>query len=97
MARTTRRKAIVKADTDLGSPEGELDEQEEVETTKRQISSELAERLASIAQKNAKMFERKGSGRPLSPTAWRHRHCPGRNEPCPCGSGKKHNKCCGAE
>ena len=21
---------------------------------------------------------------------------PGRNEPCPCGSGKKHKKCCGA-
>ncbi|MFG6147001.1 SEC-C metal-binding domain-containing protein [Halobacillus sp. B23F22_1] len=20
----------------------------------------------------------------------------GRNEPCPCGSGKKHKKCCGA-
>jgi len=22
---------------------------------------------------------------------------PGRNEPCPCGSGKKYKKCCGAE
>jgi preprotein translocase subunit SecA len=21
---------------------------------------------------------------------------PGRNDPCPCGSGKKYNKCCGA-
>ena len=21
---------------------------------------------------------------------------PGRNDPCPCGSGKKHKKCCGA-
>jgi len=21
----------------------------------------------------------------------------GRNDPCPCGSGKKHKKCCGAE
>jgi uncharacterized protein len=24
-------------------------------------------------------------------------HEPGRNEPCPCGSGKKYKKCCGAE
>jgi hypothetical protein len=24
------------------------------------------------------------------------RPAPGRNEPCPCGSGKKHKKCCGA-
>ena len=23
-------------------------------------------------------------------------HAPGRNDPCPCGSGKKHKKCCGA-
>lgn len=22
-------------------------------------------------------------------------HQPGRNDPCPCGSGKKHKKCCG--
>lgn len=22
---------------------------------------------------------------------------PGRNEPCPCGSGKKYKKCCGAK
>ena len=22
---------------------------------------------------------------------------PGRNDPCPCGSGKKYKKCCGAE
>ncbi len=22
-------------------------------------------------------------------------HTPGRNDPCPCGSGKKHKKCCG--
>ena len=26
----------------------------------------------------------------------RRKATPGRNEPCPCGSGKKHKKCCGA-
>ncbi|WP_085931013.1 SEC-C metal-binding domain-containing protein [Anaerophaga thermohalophila] len=24
-----------------------------------------------------------------------HRLKPGRNDPCPCGSGKKYKKCCG--
>ncbi|MBU4302494.1 MAG: SEC-C domain-containing protein, partial [Actinobacteria bacterium] len=26
----------------------------------------------------------------------RHKDKVGRNDPCPCGSGKKHKKCCGA-
>jgi hypothetical protein len=29
--------------------------------------------------------------------AERDRPVPGRNDPCPCGSGKKHKKCCGAD
>jgi uncharacterized protein YecA (UPF0149 family) len=27
----------------------------------------------------------------------KHRQEVGRNDPCPCGSGKKYKKCCGAE
>ena len=30
-------------------------------------------------------------------TPIRREEGPGRNEPCPCGSGKKHKKCCGAD
>lgn len=35
------------------------------------------------------MAKRKGT------TYMRVFHRVGRNEPCPCGSGKKHKKCCG--
>lgn len=45
---------------------------------------------------------KKPQGRLATPGAWRPRHpvrpaVPkvGRNDPCPCGSGKKHKKCCG--
>lgn len=30
--------------------------------------------------------------RPVDPIA--SQPCPGRNDPCPCGSGKKYKKCC---
>lgn len=36
------------------------------------------------------------SSEPLSVTAAHRTHKVGRNDPCPCGSGKKHKKCCGA-
>ncbi|MGD2055783.1 MAG: YchJ family protein [Gammaproteobacteria bacterium] len=36
-------------------------------------------------------------GRMISPAPLRHDNPrPGRNDPCPCGSGKKFKKCCGA-
>jgi hypothetical protein len=34
------------------------------------------------------------SSRPLVPAG---RHPPGRNKPCPCGSGRKYKKCCGRD
>jgi len=33
-----------------------------------------------------------GKGEPIKADA-----APGRNDPCPCGSGKKYKKCCGKE
>jgi tetratricopeptide (TPR) repeat protein len=40
--------------------------------------------------------DRRGSaGQPSSPQPVRHAGKVGRNEPCPCGSGKKYKKCCG--
>ena len=33
--------------------------------------------------------------RPPSPPALQSSRSPGRNDPCPCGSGKKYKKCCG--
>jgi SWIM/SEC-C metal-binding protein len=33
----------------------------------------------------------------LNPTKTAVSHKVGRNDPCPCGSGKKYKKCCGAQ
>jgi len=32
---------------------------------------------------------------PLPPSSFRSANKAGRNDPCPCGSGKKYKKCCG--
>jgi preprotein translocase subunit SecA len=37
-----------------------------------------------------------GQGQPVQQTVKREGRKVGRNEPCPCGSGKKYKKCCGA-
>lgn len=34
-------------------------------------------------------------GETVRPTSARRVATPGRNEPCPCGSGRKHKRCCG--
>ncbi len=39
---------------------------------------------------------RPGQGQPVQQTVKREGRKVGRNEPCPCGSGKKYKKCCGA-
>jgi preprotein translocase subunit SecA len=39
----------------------------------------------------------KSGGAPARPAPQRAAEKVGRNEPCPCGSGKKYKKCCGAE
>ncbi|MCJ7501118.1 SEC-C domain-containing protein, partial [bacterium] len=36
-----------------------------------------------------------GQGQPVQQTVKRDGRKVGRNEPCPCGSGKKFKKCCG--
>jgi preprotein translocase subunit SecA len=46
---------------------------------------------ASLAPEPAPQAETPGARRPVQVTA-----APGRNDPCPCGSGKKYKKCCGA-
>jgi uncharacterized protein YecA (UPF0149 family) len=38
---------------------------------------------------------RASTGQPSSPQPVRHAGKVGRNDPCPCGSGKKYKKCCG--
>jgi preprotein translocase subunit SecA len=47
------------------------------------------------ADKNAHLFQ--NSDAPKIETYRRETPKIGRNDPCPCGSGKKYKKCCGAE
>ena len=47
---------------------------------------------ASLGPAPAPQVETPGARRPVKAVA-----LPGRNDPCPCGSGKKYKKCCGAD
>lgn len=49
--------------------------------------------LSGFIKKNEKWFYSSGEFNPKMKTE--EKHTIGRNDPCPCGSGKKHKKCCG--
>jgi preprotein translocase subunit SecA len=49
---------------------------------------------ASFAPKEQEMFMGRGDGDGKQPTKRKDKKV-GRNDPCPCGSGKKYKKCCG--
>jgi SEC-C motif domain protein len=56
-----------------------------------------------LAHRERSLFQRDGEGRwrfakelPLKGETVVRGPQPGRNDPCPCGSGKKYKKCCGA-
>ncbi len=55
---------------------------------------EIQQQMA--AQKIEKEIEKELDG-PTKPTPYQATQKVGRNEPCPCGSGKKYKKCCGAK
>ncbi|MEM7581824.1 MAG: preprotein translocase subunit SecA [Acidobacteriota bacterium] len=61
---------------------------------------ELAERRARMVEQMKSRFRfsapAKSSGQSKPSTVKRTDRKVGRNEPCPCGSGKKYKKCCGA-
>jgi len=48
-----------------------------------------------IRQKGKSVFERMSESQGAMPTIKNSRAKVGRNDPCPCGSGKKYKKCCG--
>jgi preprotein translocase subunit SecA len=51
-----------------------------------------------VAKPLTEGFEGMGKGAPKKIVMVHKTHTPkvGRNDPCPCGSGKKYKKCCGA-
>lgn len=58
-----------------------------------------AERLESFGEAVWAVYDLRAAGLALGPRVAPVRHDqpqPGRNDPCPCGSGKKYKKCCGA-
>ena len=58
------------------------------------VPRQLAERSA-FSRKDGKLYY--VGGVPLRPEGYRRAEAKvGRNDPCPCGSGKKYKKCCGA-
>ena len=79
---------------------GYSDEESRIsEEREEEIREELIDEMGECVQDLQKFWEpwnteylaRNGSGR----TAARAQHRVGRNEPCPCGSGKKYKQCCG--
>jgi preprotein translocase subunit SecA len=49
-----------------------------------------------VSPQQAVLEETKVSQQPMATTVSRTEEKVGRNDPCPCGSGKKYKKCCGA-
>ncbi len=63
----------------------------EVQSSNDQMSNGIT---TTIRQKGKSVFERMDNANGAGQTV-KSAHKPGRNDPCPCGSGKKYKKCCG--
>ena len=67
-----------------------------------QVASEEEQEMGLMPQRQQKMLEHHGAppeskgGGGVQNTVKRKTEKVGRNQPCPCGSGKKYKKCCGA-
>ena len=64
---------------------------------KRQVKQKLDELAQKVRSKDEveaekKLVEKTKKVEPIKAGA-----APGRNDPCPCGSGRKYKKCCGAK
>ena len=68
------------------------------------IKAEVARRIYTVRVRVGEQVQRKAvakesaanaGGEPVKRQPVRKTKKPGRNDPCPCGSGKKYKKCCG--
>ena len=64
--------------------------QQESTVRRVQVAKPLNEGFEGNGPASRKVVKRSG------PEPIRNTQTPGRNDPCPCGSGKKYKKCCGA-
>jgi uncharacterized protein len=65
---------------------------DELETNREHWTEQIGSTVAVIYRH---FLAYRSGGRPGSKTIIRPEPKVGRNEPCPCGSGKKYKKCCG--
>ena len=72
---------------DFTSPE---EEEAAVEQIREELESEVAETTLNQSYEEGVIMEDSAALKPISGTKK-----PKRNEPCPCGSGKKYKNCCG--
>ena len=67
-----------------------------------QVATEEEQEVGFMPRRQQKMLEHHGGppesrgGGGVQTTVKRNTEKVGRNQPCPCGSGKKYKKCCGA-
>ena len=77
----------------------EREERERFQAERRRELEELDRKYAALKERGVDPFADLGpSTKPEAPESQTYRHFEakvGRNEPCPCGSGKKYKKCCG--
>jgi SEC-C motif-containing protein len=83
--------SIIRAETDEANNKGKVEfsakfKQNGVAREHREVSE--------FVRKNGKWFLTEGNM--VKPEPVRREQTAGRNDPCPCGSGKKYKKCCGA-
>jgi len=71
-------------------------EQRQRQTSKLSYVHEQASIPDGVDTSEAAESGTTGSGRQTKKQPIRVEKTPGRNDPCPCGSGKKYKKCCGA-
>lgn len=71
--------------------------QEDVVRLMFHIRREKAPQVRVMAQPKNMVESRGGDGEPEKPKTVKKGANVGRNDPCPCGSGKKYKKCCGKD
>jgi len=76
-------------------------EREHQRATRRAEWDEIVRHWADSQEQDSERFSEPGSFRDVRPEAVtpirRHEPRIGRNDPCPCGSGRKYKRCCGRE
>ena len=94
-AETTTWKGLELIETKKGGPDDEVGTVEFKATFETKDGPQEHHEIAQFRKENGVWFYT-DSSHPKAQTVVRTEPKIGRNDPCPCGSGKKYKKCCGA-